>query len=287
MAYFDQAYQIHKFRYMQGPELSWANRRITLEFSDGSRQEFELGQHSEVQLFPTKIVTTSWVKLIVNSVYGRGDNGACGLEFLGAPAASNLVLESLQHPHIIHLSIPGRRFSFKTDVLYTPPIQLACYEDALQSIVRHFSNRMNKTSEVILSSVDSSVDAFVANGSPWLDIIPSPNFMSVIVSNDPMQTERFIHQVIGIFARHMTAAFAENHNLTAAFDSGIWHLTVDWADGCSDGRPLLEDELSKLAFAASEIQSAVGDYGDPPPIHDYDDYDDEDDYVAEVAKQEL
>ncbi len=84
-AEFSRLYRVQEFKYMQRNSLSQANRMITLEFSDGSTQSFELVQNNAVLEFSLSTVITTSVKVTVDSVYGTINNGANEIEFLGTP----------------------------------------------------------------------------------------------------------------------------------------------------------------------------------------------------------
>ena len=76
---------VTKFSYQhrQSKQGYW-NKDIRLQFSDGSKQTYQLKEVSSVQTFTlSKAVTTTSVKIVVVSHYKKNNNGAAEIEFLG------------------------------------------------------------------------------------------------------------------------------------------------------------------------------------------------------------
>merc|ERR1712048_1215821 len=77
---------VTKFSYLHrvSKQQYW-NKDIRLEFSDGSKQSYQLKAESGVvQTFTlSKPVTTTFVKIVVVSHYSKNNNGAREIEFFG------------------------------------------------------------------------------------------------------------------------------------------------------------------------------------------------------------
>ena len=73
-----------KFRYMQRGCACEHNNRIRLEFSDGSKQYYNLKKDNSFQEFMLQSpVTTTFVKIVVESHHAKVNNGANEIEFFG------------------------------------------------------------------------------------------------------------------------------------------------------------------------------------------------------------
>ena len=82
-AKFDGTKTVAAFSYQQRESRDDWNRVIRLEFSDGSKQSYELKEDKRVQVFAlSKAVTTTFVKIEVVSHYNKLNNGAVEIEFL-------------------------------------------------------------------------------------------------------------------------------------------------------------------------------------------------------------
>ena len=74
---------VTKFTYKQrGARASGWNRGIRVEFSNGYTQKYNLKDTSAVQTFTlSKAVSTTFVKIVVEGVYHKHNNGAAEIEF--------------------------------------------------------------------------------------------------------------------------------------------------------------------------------------------------------------
>ena len=102
-AQFDGTKTVAAFTYRQRASSADWNRVIRLEFSDGFKQTYELKQDRGVQLFTlSKPVTTTFVKIVVESHYSKLNNGAVEIQFLSSvPSTDDKCKEDLHDcsPH--------------------------------------------------------------------------------------------------------------------------------------------------------------------------------------------
>ena len=76
---------VSRFSYQQRASSADWNRVIRLEFSDGSRQIYELKADNGVQVFAlSRPVTATSVKIVVESHYSKLNNGAVAIKFFGS-----------------------------------------------------------------------------------------------------------------------------------------------------------------------------------------------------------
>ena len=86
-AKFNGTKTVAAFTYQQRASSDDWNRVIRLEFSDGSKQTYELKADKGVQVFIlSRPVTTTFVKIVVESHYNKLNNGAVEIEFFGSIA---------------------------------------------------------------------------------------------------------------------------------------------------------------------------------------------------------
>ena len=80
---------VSKFSYKQRTSRADWNKDIRLEFSDGSKQNYQLKATADVQTFTlSKAVTTTFVKIVVVSTHNKLNNGAAEIEFFGCSSGT-------------------------------------------------------------------------------------------------------------------------------------------------------------------------------------------------------
>ena len=96
---FGAEYSVNRFEYNHRNPYNEDNRQITLSFSDGSSQAFVLQNNSrDIQSFAVSPVQTSFVRLMVDSVYETVNNGARQIIFHGQPTGRSSMYLLLPPP---------------------------------------------------------------------------------------------------------------------------------------------------------------------------------------------
>lgn len=89
---FDKSYQISAIGYMQrNCPCEW-NKTLRLEYSDGTNVKVVLDNVQGPKTYALNPIVTSFVKIVVEDVYGTVNNGACEIEIMGTASSSSLRL---------------------------------------------------------------------------------------------------------------------------------------------------------------------------------------------------